>query len=79
MSRFGFGHQRVFGSFVLGFVGDREAQERPGIVPRHGHNRVLGDQILAGRLGRFERCAAGQALAATWRVEKIRAAGHLCT
>ena len=36
---------------------------------------MLGDQILAGRLGRFEARAAGDAARAR-RVKKIRAARH---
>src|SRR5262245_6415968 len=72
---FGLGLQSVCYDVVVGFVRHREAEERAGVVPGDGADRVLRDQVLTGRFGVFEARAAGDAL---WRrgVEEIRSARH---
>src|SRR5687768_1443956 len=70
------GHQGIFGTFIGRFVGDAESQEWSSIVPGHGDNRLLRDEILAGRFGSLELRSARQAL---WRpgVEEIGTSRHL--
>jgi hypothetical protein len=44
-------HQRVFGRFVRRFVGHAETQERARVVPWHGDDRMIVDQVLARGFG----------------------------
>ena len=70
------GHQGVFGRFAGRLVGDREPQVGPCVIPGDRRDRVLGDQVLAGRFGGLEGWPVLDALGAP-RVEEVGAAGDL--
>ena len=60
-SRFRLVHQNVFGRSIDGLVCDAEPQVRARVIPRDGADRLLGDEVLAGRFGvcEVDRAAAG--------------------
>ena len=66
----------VFGLLINRFVRDRESQIGAGVVPGHRADRMLGDQILAGCLGRVELWSAFDPARAAG-VQEVGPARHL--